>query len=79
MCVCVGGDWLTLTLDTLSAPGEKLPSSASFRYKDFKDFQSKCRLCHRFPAQEEFPSSVVSDDSVASLSLSWEGCNLIAG
>lgn len=30
-------------------------------------------------AQEEFPSSVVSDDSVASLSLSWEGCNPIAG
>lgn len=60
MCVCVGGDSVTLVLDfdNLSAAGAKLPSSASFHNEDFKDFRSKYRLSQCFPAQEEFPYSV---------------------
>ena len=57
VCVWVGGDWLNL--DTLSAQGEKLPSSASFCNQGLSE------LMRLVPPS---PSSLVSDDSVASLS-----------
>lgn len=39
VCVCWRRLANSLILDTLSAQGEKLPFSASFPNKDFKDFQ----------------------------------------